>query len=107
MFRQSYIFLWEYLDPKCKKWTTLKRPGKSVVTFLQINPTVCTILLSIFISLLYMFRTTMCPSSGEITVPMRHWYLSLCMGGVASGLLVGERGNKYTKQNCAHSWIYL
>ena len=48
---------------------------------LQINPTRCTILLSIFISLLYMFRTTMCPSSGEITVSMRHWHLSLCMGG--------------------------
>jgi len=32
-------------------------------------------------SLLYMFRTTVCPSSGEITVSMRHWYLSLGMGG--------------------------
>jgi len=28
-----------------------------------------------------MFRATMCPSSGELTVSMRHWYLSLCMGG--------------------------
>jgi len=25
-----------------------------------------------FISFLYMFRATMCPSSGEITVSMRH-----------------------------------
>jgi len=31
-----------------------------------------------------MFRTTICPSSGEIAVSMRHWYLSLCMGGVWS-----------------------
>ena len=31
-----------------------------------------------------MYRATMCPSSGEITVSMRHWYLSLCMGGVWS-----------------------
>jgi len=31
-----------------------------------------------------MSRATMCPSSGEITVSMRHWYLSLCMGGVWS-----------------------
>ena len=46
-------------------------------TILQINPTRCTILLSIFISLLYMFRATTCPSSGEITVSVRHWYLSL------------------------------
>ena len=29
--------------------------------------------------LLYMFRATMCPSSGEITVSMRHWYFSLFM----------------------------
>ena len=31
--------------------------------------------------LLYMFRATMCPSSGELTVSMRHWYFSLCLGG--------------------------
>ena len=53
-------------------------------TILQINPTRCTILLCIFISLLYMFRATMCPSSGELTVSMRHWYLSICMGGIWS-----------------------
>jgi len=28
--------------------------------------------LNMFIAFLYMFRATMCPSSGEITVPMRH-----------------------------------
>ena len=27
-----------------------------------------------------MFRATMCPSSGELTVSMRHWYFSFCMG---------------------------
>jgi len=27
-----------------------------------------------------MFRAIMCPSSGELTVSMRHWYFSLCMG---------------------------
>jgi len=30
---------------------------------------------------LYMFRATMCPSSGEFTVSMQYWYFSLCMGG--------------------------
>ena len=31
---------------------------------------------------LYMFRAPMCcSSSGELTVSMRHWYFSLCMGG--------------------------
>ena len=53
-------------------------------TILRINPATCTILLSTFISLLYTFRATMCPSSGEITASMRHWYLSLCMGGLRS-----------------------
>ena len=28
-----------------------------------------------------MFRVTVCPSLGELTVSMRHWYFSLCMGG--------------------------
>ena len=64
-------------------------------TILQINPTRCTILLGMFISLLYMFRATMCPSSGEITVSVWHWYLSLCMGGVRSaGWSVPNLANK-------------
>ena len=32
-----------------------------------------------------MFRATMCPSSGELSVSERHLYFSLCMGG---GLVV-------------------
>jgi len=31
--------------------------------------------------LLYMFRATVCPSSGELTVSMRPWHFSLCIGG--------------------------
>jgi len=31
--------------------------------------------------LLYIFRAIVCPSSGELTVSMRHWYFSFCMGG--------------------------
>ena len=34
-------------------------------TILQISPIRCIILLNIFISLIYMFRASMCPSSGE------------------------------------------
>ena len=45
------------------------------------KPTRCTLLLSLFISPLYKFRATMCPSSGELTVFMRYWYFSFCMGG--------------------------
>jgi hypothetical protein len=35
-----------------------------------------------FIAFLYMFRGTMCPSSGENTVPMRHLVLGICHIGV-------------------------
>ena len=31
-----------------------------------------------------MFRASICALSGQITVCMRHWCLSLCMGGVRS-----------------------
>jgi len=47
-----------------------------------------------FIAFLYMFRATMCPSSGEITVPMRHLvfvtlyrWLSGMQGGIPSCIL--------------------
>ena len=75
------------IQPYANWFSALIEPGKELRennVVLQINPTRCTILLCIFISLLYMFRATMCPSSGEIAVSMRHWYLSLCMGGVWS-----------------------
>ena len=28
-----------------------------------------------------LFRATVCPSSGELAVSMRHWYFSPCVGG--------------------------
>jgi len=31
--------------------------------------------------LLYVYRATMCPSSGELLLSMQHWYFSLLMGG--------------------------
>jgi len=33
-----------------------------------------------FVSFLYMFRATMCPSLGEITVPVRHLVLVTLYG---------------------------
>jgi len=42
---------------------------------LYIKPTWCTIFLSMFLSFLYMFRATMCPSSGETPIFMRHLVL--------------------------------
>jgi len=41
-----------------------------------------------FISILYMFRAAMCPSSGELIVSMRHLvYVTLCRW--PSGMQVG------------------
>ena len=85
--------------------------------------------------LLYMFRATVCPSSGDVTVQMRHWYFSLCIGGclvfwlgwdsfqptdqaatdtVSSpddGHTIARNmyrsWNKYTKKYCAPSWLHF
>ena len=49
-----------------------------------------------FISFLYMFRATMCPSSGEITVSMQHFvFVTLC--GWLSGL---QGGIQITNTKC-------
>jgi len=53
------------------------------------------IFLSVFISFLYMFRATVYPSSGEITVPMRHLvFVTLC--GWLSGMQGGMNTVTYT-----------
>jgi hypothetical protein len=55
--------------------------------------TISSLYIYIFIYLLYFFpnslhvRATMCPSSGEFTVYMRHCYSSICMGGCLDGWL--------------------
>ena len=46
----------------------------SLYNLFQMNPTGCTLLLVYLFQLLYLFRTNMCPSSGEFTVSMRHRY---------------------------------
>ena len=67
-------------------------------TILQINPTRCTVLLSIVISLLYMFRATMCPLSGEITLSMRHW----CRSQWPRGLR-----RRYAAARLLRSWVRI
>jgi len=86
-----------------------------------------------FISFLYMFRAIVCPSSGEITVSMRHLVL-VTLYGLLSGMQGAyqtleyqlsqrysyfswwwahsrpkhvEKRNKHTKEDCAPSWLYL
>jgi len=55
-----------------------------------VKPTWYTILLSMFISFLYMSRATMCPPSGEIAVSMWHLvFVTLC--GWLSGLQGGMK----------------
>ena len=69
-----------------------------------------TIFLSMFISFLYMFRATMFPSSGDITVSMRHLVLVTLYGwlsGMQGGTKHVEKRNKHTKKNCASSWLFI
>jgi hypothetical protein len=70
------------------------------------------IFFSIFISFLYMFRATMCPSSGEITVYMwRLLIVILC--GWLSGLPVGSTlrtrhsSTQSDKYQVSHRYSYL
>ena len=89
----------------------------------------CTIFLIMFVSFLYMFRATVCPSSGEITVSMGHSVLATLHTRQSSiqtdKYQVShrcsyfswwwthsrpkhvEKRNKHNKKNCAPSWFYL
>jgi len=67
-----------------------------------------------------MFQVTMCPSSREITVSMRHWYLSqsdkyqvshrysyFSWWWAHSHPKHVEKRNKHTKKNRKPGWLYL
>jgi len=65
-------------------------PFLQIVCFVDLNPCIICLkwsqlgahcLLVHLFQLLYMLRATMCPSSGEFTVWIRHWYFSHCMCG--------------------------
>jgi len=48
-------------------------------TFFVNEPTWCTVFTNMFISILYMFRAAMCPSSGVLIVSVRYLvYVTLC-----------------------------
>jgi len=56
-----------------------------------------------FISIVYVFRATMCPSSGELTVSRRYLvYVTLC--GQTSGMHVGMK--LHTRRSSTQSDIY-
>jgi hypothetical protein len=58
----------------------------------------CTILISMFIYFLYMFRPTMCPSSEETTLLMRHLVLVILYGWL-SGMQGGTNSTLHTRQS--------
>jgi len=60
---------------------------------------------SMFVSFLYMFRATICPSSGAITVSMWHLvYVTLC--GLLSGMQGGIHSILHTRQSSTQSDKY-
>ena len=61
------------------------------------KPNRCTIFSYIFISILYMFRSPMCPSSGELILSTRHLvYVTLCRW----------RSGMHTRRSSTQSDIY-
>jgi len=63
-----------------------------------------------FISFLYMFRTTMCPSSGETNVSMRHLVLAILYGwlsGMQEHMLLHTRQSSIqnSKYQVSHRYI--
>jgi len=51
-----------------------------------------------FIAFLYMFRATMCPSSGEITVPMKH-LVFVTLYRWLPGMQGGMKNSKFERPN--------
>ena len=58
--------------------------------------------------LLYMFRAAMCPSSGEFTVSMRHWYFCTLYVWLSGLQIYRQRGDQdkclFTPDLCRDSW---
>ena len=70
------------------------------------KPTWCTIFLSMLISFHYMFWATMCPSSGEITLSLRHFVLVIlcgCLSGMP-GMHTRQSSTKSDKYQVSHRY---
>ena len=89
-------------------WTYLK----TYLLCLVNKPDLSTIFSYIFISILYTFRVSMCPSSGELIVSMLHLvYVTLCLVYVTlcrwpSGMQVGMNSYLHTRRSSTQSDIY-
>ena len=82
-YYQSIVVMWQHMFSMPVMRTVWRRESSSRLHTVRItvgvNKIRCTIFLSMFISFLYMFRATTCPSSGEITISMRHLvFVTLC-----------------------------
>ena len=69
------LYYWPWIWPYWAETYFIFCWTASLCSLFQIEQTRCTLLLSIVIS------ASLHVSSGELTVSMRHWYFSLCMGG--------------------------
>jgi len=60
-----------------------------------------------FISILYMFRTATCPSSGELIVSIRHMvYVTLCRWPSGMQVCLEFHPNLHTRRSSTQSDIY-
>ena len=59
-----------------------------------------------FISILYMFRATMCPSSGELLYQCDTWFMSLCGSGKQEHMLL-EHMLLHTRRSSTQFFIYV
>jgi hypothetical protein len=118
-----YSYVWKCVKyeiyHKCVLWCLVRRYENYLVhkTILMHNSF---FVLRMFISLMYMFRATMCPSSGEITASIWHLiFATLCgwLSGMQGGMKIPPclpvARNMYRieiniqRRNCAPGWFYL
>ena len=73
--------LYNTLNKVMKDWILCFVDRGSLYNLFQMKPTRCTTILSIFISNSVHVSGNYLPIIRELTVSMRHWYFSLCVGG--------------------------
>ena len=100
-----------YTDGRCLWYLVLWFSGCRYDVELKVMCPVCRLLLySMFTSFLYMFRATMCPSSGEITVSMRHLvFVTLCgwLWGMHPACRTQTRPHRLTNTKCRIDTVFL
>jgi hypothetical protein len=110
---RHYEWIWRYWCTQQKKYTNSETGIVRILCFVDCASLYNLVnkanlvhkFLSMFISFIYMFRATMCPSSGEITVSMRHLvFVTLC--GWLSGMKSGIHCTLHTRESSTQSDKY-